>query len=603
MGMTTPAVDTLPNLKIGQVEDSVEGFEVKGVVGSGGMGIVELAYQHALQRDVAIKRPHDIEENSKQSKALLREGVINGQLEHPNLVPVYALGRTEDGRPALVMKKISGICWRDMIQDEHHPAWDKVQGDRIDWHVGVMLQLSNAMSFAHSRGFLHRDIKPENVMLGDFGEVYLLDWGVGQKLQKDGTYNIEHFAGTLGFAAPEMLGGELTVCTDIYLLGATLHEALTGELLHNGGHLTSVLLQIKQSNDHNYDSHIPTTLADICNKATHKEPSERFQSANEFREALEDHLRRRNAIALVETANERLETFIKGAKKDITTLPLEERFALNSVATECRFALQEALKIWPDMQAAHTSLQECTRWMAHIELELGNSSSAELLLAELDVVPEDFADRLQVLKDELEESAKAQEKLALLERNLDSSLGSERRGQLMILPAIIILGIATLHGWWTNGFVVRTSSSAFVRALVTVTICCLIVPFFRNVLLLTSISRRMLGFFFTACFSVLFNRLLGLYIDISVEATYTIDLLMICICFTLASIALEPLLIGAAICYALGLIAATIWPSYAYVMFLTSVTVSGLWVYFIWNQISENLGLTKPSSPSSRSTR
>lgn len=168
----------------------------------------------------------------------------------------------------------------------------------------------------------------------------------------------------------------------------------------------------------------------------------------------------------------------------------------------------------------------------------------------------------------------------------------------MVLQSIIIVGTAAVNGWLTGGFVVRHRLPAFFTAFSIIVMFAIIVPFFRGVLLVTSVSRHMLAFFFAGCISVLLSRALGLFIDIFVEATFTVDQLILCTCFTLASIALEPLLVGGAVCYGLGLVAAAIWPSHAYVLLLASMASSGIWVYSIWNTMSENLGLKKSSHSS-----
>ena len=188
-----------------------------------------MAEQRSLAREVAIKTVKD-HAGERARDALCDEAVVTGLLEHPNVIPVHALGCDSEGRPLLVMKRVEGVAWRDLLRDPEHPAWAThaaAPEDRLAFHLDVLADVSQAAAFAHSRRIVHRDIKPENVMIGEFGEVYLLDWGLavtaGRELEP-GT-----LVGTPAYMAPEMVGGgRVDGRTDVYLLGATLHEVLTG---------------------------------------------------------------------------------------------------------------------------------------------------------------------------------------------------------------------------------------------------------------------------------------------------------------------------------------------------------------------------------------
>jgi len=178
---------------------------VTGRLGEGGMGVVELAHQRSLQRDVALKRvrpdapPHVV-------AALLREAMFTGYLEHPSIVPVHALGRDEAGRPVMLMKRLEGVSLEALLDDSAHPVWARAGGDRLATVLEIGRKLCDAIAFAHSRGVLHRDLKPANVMLGAFGEVVLLDWGIATRVGE--RHAAGSIAGTLAYMAPEMLAPE-----------------------------------------------------------------------------------------------------------------------------------------------------------------------------------------------------------------------------------------------------------------------------------------------------------------------------------------------------------------------------------------------------------
>jgi len=226
---------TLPHISIRLPDGSTSGplpsealgdIQVTGTLGEGGMGRVLLAEQRSLRREVALKTLKDPAAETVYVDALVREGVVTGHLEHPNITPVHQLGVDASGRPVLVMKRISGVAWSRLLADPEHQAWGTLGAkpdDRLRAHVEILLQVANALALAHSRGVLHRDVKPDNVMIGEFGEVYLVDWGVALELPGDA--GPRHLVGTPQFLAPEMLDAQLPLGpgTDVYLLGATLH--------------------------------------------------------------------------------------------------------------------------------------------------------------------------------------------------------------------------------------------------------------------------------------------------------------------------------------------------------------------------------------------
>jgi serine/threonine protein kinase len=205
-----------------------EGLALGKTLGEGGMGLVRAATQRSLGRQVAVKTLKPDAKNDQATLRLLREAWVTGSLEHPNIVPVYDLGLGEDGAPVIVLKLIEGSPWSDVARA---PA-DHAE-DLLEKNLRIFLQVCNAVALAHSRGVIHRDLKLENVMVGRFGEVYLVDWGIAVSLRPDPTGRLplaseaKEMAGTPAYMAPEMLGsGVLTERTDVYLLGAILHELL-----------------------------------------------------------------------------------------------------------------------------------------------------------------------------------------------------------------------------------------------------------------------------------------------------------------------------------------------------------------------------------------
>src|SRR5262249_2783436 len=143
-------------------------IEITGLLGEGGMGRVMLARQRSLDRKVAVKmlKPGS---DADAVRGLFTEAVVTGSIDPPTGAPIHVRGRDDGGRPVLVMKRVEGVSWKKLVDDPHHPAWTKIApagDDRLSAHLEILIQVSNAVHFAHTRGFVHRDIKLANVMIG-----------------------------------------------------------------------------------------------------------------------------------------------------------------------------------------------------------------------------------------------------------------------------------------------------------------------------------------------------------------------------------------------------------------------------------------------------
>ena len=352
-GASTPR---LPVLSVDFAADGSEGkvdasLELLGVLGEGGMGRVYLAREHALDRDVAVKTVKPGASGGAR-RAILAEGRVTGRLEHPAIVPVHALGVDTKGNPALVMKRIEGVAWEQLIEDPAHPGWagwDGTPDDRIAGHLQIAMIVCNAVHYAHSRGYLHCDIKPDNVLIGTFGDVYLADWGVaGEVGESDPALR-----GTLAFMAPEMaLGTRIDAQTDVYLLGATLHMALTGKPLHQGTTLGDLVAAAAASVPPELAG-VPEELAEVVRRACHREHERRFATAEELRDALRDFRKHEDSHALAHEAEERLARVVAIAGLDEPTEA--ELRELDEAIAQAQFGVEQAARIWPDNPTAARS--------------------------------------------------------------------------------------------------------------------------------------------------------------------------------------------------------------------------------------------------------
>lgn len=416
-------------------------LRIVGTLGEGGMGVVHLAEQRSLERRVAVKVPRAGAPEHADA-ALCDEAVVTGRLEHPNIVPVHAFGRTSDGRPVMVMKRVEGVPWRTLLDEPDHVLWKSIgTGDRLLDHLEILISLSNALAFAHSRSVVHRDVKPENVLVGAFGEVVLVDFGLAVRLDQPQP-PAQGIVGTPVYMAPEMVAGwEIDARTDVYLLGATLHEILAGRPPHDGESLMTVLSHAYASPQPIFDASIPDELASVCSRALSRHPDDRFQDVRSFRLALQEFLTHRASLALARRGEARL-----GEARSLK-LPIERRAAL----TEARFACRQAIEQWPDNTIAIATERKTTLEAIALELEEHNPAGARALLHALEPKPEELVVRIEALERSLGEDRRKAERLAQIEHDMDATVGAESR-----LVALVVFAVAaTLMSVYVTGRIDR----------------------------------------------------------------------------------------------------------------------------------------------------
>jgi serine/threonine-protein kinase len=275
-------------------------YTLTRIHGEGGLGRVYVAHDQDLNRDVALKelRPEKAQ-HPETWRRFFREAQLTGQLEHPNIVPVYEVGRREeDGQPFYTMRLVRGRTLREALR-EFHQRRREGRTDPLEWPklLNNFVSICNAVGYAHSRGVVHRDLKPENVMLGGHGEVIVLDWGlakvVGQRdqalpavalteeAQADETI-AGRMLGTPAYAAPEQAEGRLDLIdarTDVYGLGAILFEILTDKPPHSAEDTGALLRQIVSAatpSARRVDATVAPALDAICAKAMARDRADRY---------------------------------------------------------------------------------------------------------------------------------------------------------------------------------------------------------------------------------------------------------------------------------------------------------------------------------------
>ncbi len=367
-------------------------YELLNVIGEGGMGVVYAARQSSIARTVALKMlKGEDSKNAAQREKFISEAVVTGELDHPNIVPIYDLGANNDGALFYSMKRVKGTPWNKVIKERS-----------LDENITILLRAADAVAFAHVNGVIHRDLKPENIMLGDFGEVLVMDWGLA-RVSPDfpnaaSVSQSDAMGGTPAYMAPEMATGpieKITAASDVYLLGAILFEAIVGKPPHSGKTVMACLFSAAKNQiiatDRNGE------LMDIALKAMATDPAERHATVPEFQQAVRDYQSHSQSIHLVEHA----ERHLKAAAE-------QQDYELYARAN---YGLEEALVLWIGNHRAAALLDSARVDYARLALAKGDY---DLGVSLLDEQRESHRETLAELRRGLAERASRQRRIKLL---------------------------------------------------------------------------------------------------------------------------------------------------------------------------------------------
>jgi serine/threonine-protein kinase len=395
----------------------------QGELGRGGMGVVHLARQRSLDRSVAVKAVRA--SDGPSARALVREAQIMGALEHPNLVPVHVLGLDGGGGPLLVMKRIEGASWRALLSDPSHEGWKPLlagHSDPLRANVEILSQLCRALAFAHDRGVVHRDLKPENVMIGRYGEVYLVDWGVALRLSER-AHAAAELVGTPAYLAPEMARADprlIDARTDVYLLGGVLFEVLTGRVPHEAPTVVAALVLALRGEVPAFPADLPAELADLARRAMAPAAEDRVAGAEAFREGLAQFLASREVDRAVAEAR----LALSRARELISKDGPSSLDAFRSLV-EARITFASAHRARPKDATIRADLDATLGHLVERELVLRSPIGARAVLAELGTPSPDLQSRVATLEAQLIAEREAVE--AHLEARADADLAPALR--------------------------------------------------------------------------------------------------------------------------------------------------------------------------------
>jgi PAS domain S-box-containing protein len=331
--------------------------------GTGGIGRVWRAWDHHLDREVAIKELlPDKAGLGKVAARFLREARLTAQLEHPGIVPVYELGsRDGSNEPFYTMRLVGGRTLSDAIV-AYHASRTQGRAEPLDFvrMLTAFEAVCNTIAYAHSRGVLHRDLKGDNVVLGEFGEVIVLDWGLAKRLGQADEEEFEpltpeaaaaqdagltvqgEVVGTPAFMAPEQADGRLDQIdhrTDIYGLGAIFYQVLTGRPPFVGANTLEVLQKVVRGNPvspREIWPEVPGALEEVCLKALAKDPAQRYASAVELAQEVQrwQDDQRRQAEDALRHQSEVLRSILNSMSEGVLVADAEENLILMNPAAE-----------------------------------------------------------------------------------------------------------------------------------------------------------------------------------------------------------------------------------------------------------------------------
>jgi eukaryotic-like serine/threonine-protein kinase len=337
-------------------------FQPIAELGHGGMGAVFRCHDTRMARDVAVKIQRDPMANPRSRARFLREARLQGRLQHPSIVPVYEIQRAADGREFFVMREIDGLSLRAVLVARKSGA------SKLGRH-GLLTAFSRvcmAIDYCHRQGVLHRDLKPENVMLGEFGEVYVLDWGLAID-----TKSVQRGAGTRVYAAPEQLRGEATERSDVYSLGKILLEIVA-------------------------DSDPPPELVELGRRASSDDPTVRPESARALAESVDSYLEGERDLALRRRLADEAANGAKRAASEHSAVArrtaLREAgraLALDPDHHEARGVLHGLLTVPPEEEPVE--VQKITRYQREHAIRAAAAVGARAFLCILALMPFELA--------------------------------------------------------------------------------------------------------------------------------------------------------------------------------------------------------------------
>ena len=389
------------------VSSEAPDFALTSVLGEGGMGTVYEMLQTSLQRSVAMKVAKTSQWNINQLAQHCHEAQVSGYLSHSHIPPIHLLAHDIEGTPLIIMKKIEGVTWGELIKDPQHDFWDEleIETEQIDFHLDILERIAQTLAFAHEKGIIHRDLKPANVMVGQYGDVYLLDWGIAIHLETatqedtDTIFKAQRFSdlhkqivGSPAYMPPEMAMGDFHQqgpMTDVYFLGANLFFLLTQQPVHQGETLEKLLNNILTGQLTPIPDSLTPEMKHLLSTSLAMNPEERVSCATEFIRLLKVARTAQKSRELEKRGLEALESLKKLVAHNLMILSEKVNTCVESNFQRYLEMLEKyelahrsfwaAYQIYPDnTQAFNGFVETLTVWLRRF-LHLGEVQAAKAI--------------------------------------------------------------------------------------------------------------------------------------------------------------------------------------------------------------------------------
>lgn len=570
---THMATDVSENMTPDLPSDPVEThtIETDVILGKGGMGIVKSGQQRFPDREVAIKKV--IRPSNAHQRMLLQEAQLTGQLEHPSIVPIHQITQDASGNIEIIMKRVHGKTLLGLLTHMHNATEYRLPVI----HLQHLIQACFALEYAHNQNIVHRDIKLENIMVGDFNEVFLMDWGLGMNTVTNvGAHS--GIVGTPSYMAPEMLTGDPTsvdVRTDVYLMGATIHHLLTNQPRHHKPTVRETLELVYTSPSYEYPPEIPSIFGEMLNKACAYSKSDRFQSMTELREALEDALSHWEAIQITQKAEQLLQHFTQYLNNtDIDNLEVSKQYL------KIRTLLESSIEIWSENQSAIESLHQLLVLMIGYHLQRLELSVAESLFTELLHPPKDLEKRLRAAQSEFEKLSNAH----ALAQEYDPLHSKSGRKSLMLslaAAAVLLVSFAAAYSMLVSP---EVTTLRLMYTGSTVSIFCITGVFLgRKTLLSNKLGAQMARVFVTTSLLASFNHWVGHINGESATAIMSVDMFIIAVAFASMREGIKSAYYIAGLLFTFAVLGA-LYPNICHALILLSILTSSMWALLDWYQ-------------------
>ncbi len=276
------------------------------VIARGGKCIIQSCKDYYLSRVVAMKSLRkELADDPLEQKRFIREARVSAMLQHPSTIPIYELNRDGRGHYFFTMKLVEGQTLREVIDLSRESEFYYIEGYGLDQMVEILIQVGFALDYAHSHRVIHRDVKPANILMGPFGEVVLLDWGLAKVWSQDEQEDLAQselvlgddpsltgqgkLQGTVLYMSPEQIDRPASIDgrTDVYSLGAVLYESLTLEPMIGGSSFQEICDNVRNTaplppSQRAPDRDIPEDLEAICMRCVEKDPDARYSTIHKL---------------------------------------------------------------------------------------------------------------------------------------------------------------------------------------------------------------------------------------------------------------------------------------------------------------------------------